>query len=555
MMRSTMSCALAFAGVLAAQAPPSVPVVAAAAPRPIDLAICLDVSGSMEGLLNAARQNLWAVVNELATLQPAPQLRVALLTFGCPGYGAETGFVRVDTGLTSDLDLVSQKLFELSTDGGDEYVARVVRTALDRLEWSPDPAALKLLFVAGNEAATQDPLLAVHAQCREAIGRTIVVNSIYCGDPNDQLAPGWREVAQLADGRFTAIAQDQNLVVATPFDEQLVALSAAINTTYVPYGKDGAAMAGNQVRQDGNAAGLNPAAGAQRCQTKASGLYWNSAWDLVDACSDPQFVLADVDKATLPEALRGLSVEALRAHVDAQRSKRVELQAKAKELGERRDAFVQEELRRRSASGEQVFEQAVLEAVREQASAHGFLRATATEAKDVDSPFVPVLRKAVEGYREFACVTVDPHHAPELCRAPAATAHRSRAAREHGGKLYLLYASTGFGYLRPGEAAPVGETLVKEAWTAEPGTPQGETEAARRYGRPMTMRDGDATWHAGSARGLFVMHKLAPDTPDTDQGWIYGTIDRNGVVTSAGRVASCIRCHEDAAEDRRFGLR
>ncbi|MBL9078465.1 MAG: VWA domain-containing protein [Planctomycetes bacterium] len=365
-----------FTSLLAAQAPPSVPLVAvpAAAARPIDLVICLDVSGSMDGLLNAARQNLWAVVNELATLQPAPQLRVALLTFGCPDYGADSGYVRLDTGFTTDLDLVSQKLFELKTNGGDEYVARAVQTALARLDWSPQTDALKLLFVAGNEAATQDPQVAVDAQCRDAIARGVIVNSIYCGNPNDELAPAWREVAKLADGRFAAIEQDANLVVVTPFDEQLTALSTAINTTYVPYGSAGATMAANQSIQDGNAVAMNSAAAAQRCQTKAGGLYWNAAWDLVDACREPKFDLAAVDKATLPEALRALSTEQLRAHVDAQRQKRTELQEKAKALGAQRDAFAQQELARRAAAGEKVFEQAVLEAVRDQAAARGFAR-------------------------------------------------------------------------------------------------------------------------------------------------------------------------------------
>src|SRR5690606_19083206 len=128
-------------------------------------------------------------------------------------------------------------------------------------------------------------------------------------------------------------------------------LSAAINTTYVPYGSGAAAMAENQVRQDANAASLNNAAAAQRCQTKAGGLYWNASWDLVDACADPKFDLAAVDRATLPEALRGLAVEKLRAHVEAQRAERTRLQKEADELGRRRDAFVQQELARRAADG------------------------------------------------------------------------------------------------------------------------------------------------------------------------------------------------------------
>ena len=87
------------------------------APQAIDLAICLDTSGSMSGLLNSAKQKLWDIVNDLAMAEPAPKLRVALLTFGNLGYEAENGWVSVDSELTDDLDAVSQKLFALGTNG------------------------------------------------------------------------------------------------------------------------------------------------------------------------------------------------------------------------------------------------------------------------------------------------------------------------------------------------------------------------------------------------------------------------------------------------------
>jgi hypothetical protein len=374
MIRVPMFSSLALASALVAQGHPTAMATTPAAPRPIDLAICLDISGSMDGLLNAARQNLWAVVNDLATLKPVPALRVALLTYGCSAHSADSGWVKLETGFTTDLDLVSQKLFELTTNGGEEYVARVVRGALDQLEWSPAPGALKLLFVAGNESATQDPTFDVPGACSAAIQRGIVVNSIYCGSQDSAEAAGWREVAKLADGQFAAIEQDANVVVVTPFDEQLAALSSTINTTYVPYGADGTVWAKNQVDQDSNVAGINSAAAAQRCQTKGSGLYTNRHWDLVDACSDPKFVLADVDKKSLPEDLRLFSTEQLRAHVEVQARRRAELKQKIDRLGKQRDAHVQQELQRRAASGEKVFEQAVLEAVRQQAAACGFER-------------------------------------------------------------------------------------------------------------------------------------------------------------------------------------
>jgi hypothetical protein len=51
------------------------------------------------------------------------------------------------------------------------------------------------------------------------------------------------------------------------------------------------------------------------------------------------------------------------------------------------------------------------------------------------------------------------------------------------------------------------------------------------------------------------MFKLEPGTPGTDAGWVYGTVTPDGKqVTSAGRVESCMGCHQDAPHDRLFGL-
>lgn len=568
------SSVLALASLLAAQGPVTTPIVPAPATNPapavaplvpagsktIDLAICLDISGSMDGLIDSARQNLWAVVNDLARLQPTPQLRVALLTFGCSTHDAERGWVKVETDFTTDLDMVSLKLFALTTNGGDEYVARVVQAALGELQWTKEPGSLQLLFVAGNEAATQDPKVETAAMSKAAITRGIVVNTIYCGDPMDQLAPAWRDVAKLADGQFAAIQQDNSVAIATPFDKQLQDLSAAMNPTYVPYGAQRGTWADNQVAQDNNASVLNVAAAAQRCQTKASGLYNCAGWDLVDACEDPKFDLASVKKEDLDEALRKLSLAELKAHIAAKKAQRVEIKAKVEAVGKQRDAFLAEELKKLGASGEQRFEKAVLESVRAQAAAKGFTRkveaavdAAAQPKGDgkvvLDERFVETLRTAAAEYRKFPRLGVTPKVAPTDCRRPSAQPALSNATAAHGEKLYWLHARFAVGqqYVVAGQPARIGETLVKETFTALAKAPEDRSVAGYVI--------GDRTVFGGEATGLFVMHKLAADTPGTDQGWIYGTIDPNGVVTSAGAVAACMRCHLDATEDRRFGLR
>ena len=90
----------------------------------------------MQGLIDAARAKLWAVVNDLALARPQPRLRVALLTYGNDGHQAENGWVRLDVPFTTDLDLVSQNLFALTTNGGTELVGRVIQRAnRDGREW------------------------------------------------------------------------------------------------------------------------------------------------------------------------------------------------------------------------------------------------------------------------------------------------------------------------------------------------------------------------------------------------------------------------------------
>ena len=71
---------------------------------------------------------------------------------------------------------------------------------------------------------------------------------------------------------------------------------------------------------------------------------------------------------------------------------------------------------------------------------------------------------------------------------------------------------------------------------------------------PMAQDEDGRAWRAAERGPLFVMLKLEPDTPGTDQGWIYATVEPSGEVTSAGLNASCIECHVDAPRDRQFGL-
>lgn len=357
--------------------------------REIQIALCLDTSRSMDGLIDSARQALWSVVNELALAEPTPSLKVALLTFGSPEFPAEDGWVVINTKFTEDLDLISERLFALKTNGGTEYVGRVLGRAASDLKWSDSESDLRIVIVAGNESADQDPQLKFKDACKQLIENGIMVNSIFCGSATDQISDGWRNVAMLADGHFSTIDQDNGtFAIASPFDERLVELSTKLNTTYCAFGAQGDVAWTNQRTQDANAEGISVAVAAQRSASKATHLYCNSSWDLVDASTEEGFDIDSIKTEHLPESMQKMTSEQKLAHIEDLRTKRADIQAEIKELNEKRNAFVATE-RERLAGEDRSLDGALNKAIRAQANARGFefpeARVASSTVEETDS--------------------------------------------------------------------------------------------------------------------------------------------------------------------------
>ena len=355
--------------------------------RPIDIVICLDVSGSMNGLIDSAKLQLWNVVNELARIKPAPRLRVGLYSYGASGYDRSRGWVKKHTDLTEDIDEVYKELNALRTGGGDENVARVTKAALDEQPWSKEKGALKLVFVCGNEAADQDKEVKLDDVAAQAKKAGVVVNTIYCKYGQDGEIPGWAAFSAAASGRHVNIDQNkavQQVVVKTEFDDKIVKLSAELNKTYVAYGKDGKAKADNQLAQDANATkaagaagpgGLPapPVAALERAATKAGALYRNSTWDLVDAMKEKGFDLSKIKEEDLCDELKKVKPEERMAFLKEKAAERAELQKKITELTTARQKKIDEELAKTpKTEGEKALDEAFKTLIRDQAKSKGF---------------------------------------------------------------------------------------------------------------------------------------------------------------------------------------
>lgn len=339
----------------------------------IEMAIVLDTSDSMKPLIDSVRIGLWDIVNELARLEPVPDVRVALVGFGGREEGPENGWVRVREPFTSDLDRFSAQLFELTTGGGTEYVARAVSTAVTQLAWSPQGLdAVRLIVIAGNEAADQDPSIDLLGAGRTVETEGIQLRAIFCGQSTNPDAEGWREMTKAAGGEFTTLdLSGASNLQGTPYDNEMVRLGRDLNATYVPWGALGKTGRKVQASQDRKVAKLSPAAAAARAETKAGALY-EQEWDLVGAVISGRLDLASVAPDSLPRALRNLTTDELATWMQVTWRSRQELQKRILALGEQRRQYLGEQARARGAGGPVSFEAIVRQAIRQELEARGF---------------------------------------------------------------------------------------------------------------------------------------------------------------------------------------
>jgi hypothetical protein len=247
----------------------------------------------------------------------------------------------------------------------------VCRDAVDQLKWSADPDALKVIFVCGNEPASQDPEIKLQFTADLAKKHGVVINPIFCGPFNHPESADWKDFAKMSGGRFACIDQDHGAVaIATPQDKELTRLSSELNTTYVAYGKDRKEKAENQQLQDKTA--LSAGAAPARANAKGGALYRNSDWDLVDRLKDdPKFDVKKVPEADLSDELKKMKPEQREKHVKDMLAKREAIQKQIADLSAKRDEYIRNEQKKTPSKADKAFDEAVRGALREQAAAKG----------------------------------------------------------------------------------------------------------------------------------------------------------------------------------------
>ncbi len=372
MSRQLLCCLLGLLSFAAFAEGPSTErqvVIPPATPK-IQIAILLDTSGSMDGLITQTREQLWRMVTAFSSATrdgQRPQLQLALYHYGNDGISAKAHHVQQLMPLTTDLDAISEALFRLKTNGGNEYCGAAISHAVAELQWSDNPKDLKLIYIAGNEPFNQGPVAFAGAM-RTAISRGIAVNTIYAGTQSAGVNEGWASAAKLADGQYLAI--DSNRAIArvdAPQDAELARLSAELNSTYVAYGPKGRAGVERQAAQDSTAKSVSGSTVAQRASAKSSGFYRNADWDLVDMKKEGKSI-SSLKPAELPAEMANMSAPEKEAYVEQKQQAREALNKKIAALSAAREQHVAAELKKRAATAGKSMDDALIESAKAQAT-------------------------------------------------------------------------------------------------------------------------------------------------------------------------------------------
>lgn len=339
----------------------------------IQIGILLDTSSSMDGLINQAREQLWKIVNEVAKANKDNKdviIQVGLFEYGKSSLPSYEGYLQMLTPLTSDLDLVSEKLFALRTNGGEEYAGKVILEAVNRFAWSTHKDDLKLFIVAGNESFAQGSVPFAEA-IKKAKNNGIIVNTIFCGDINKGRELHWYEGAKLGAGKYFNINQnDRRVYIATPYDDEIIMLGQKLNNTYMNYGKKDMRIA-KKIRtrkQDSNSKNLSKSAYIERSLVKAKKQYAQASLDMVSAYMQDKKSIAEIRKDELPDEFKDKSKEEIEKIVEKKKEERIALQKKIKELEVKRAKHISA----KSQKSDNNLGSVVVNSIRIQAEKNGF---------------------------------------------------------------------------------------------------------------------------------------------------------------------------------------
>ncbi|MCS4304811.1 VWA domain-containing protein [Chryseobacterium sp. BIGb0232] len=353
----------------------TIPVNTVSKDNKIQVALLLDTSNSMDGLIDQAKSRLWNIVNTLTTLKyngQSPQVEIALYEYGNDGIRDEN-YIRQVTPLTQDLDLVSEKLFALRTNGGSEYCGAVIRDASANLNWDGNEKSMKLIYIAGNEPFNQGRI-DYKEVVSKAKNKNIYTNTIFCGSREEGIQSFWQNGATTGGGKYFNIDSDKKVIyIETPYDIRISEYNAKLNDTYIYYGNHGSEYKQKQITQDKNAEVQSVSNLVERTVSKSKkNAYKNEHWDLIDKAEKDAGFISNIKESELPDELKGKSKEEIKKAVATKSAEREKVQREIEDLSKKRQTYIDSEMKKRGTDDSDDLGKAIESSIQELAKKNGY---------------------------------------------------------------------------------------------------------------------------------------------------------------------------------------
>jgi uncharacterized protein YegL len=338
----------------------------------LEMVFVLDTTGSMDGLIDGAKQRIWGIINDVMQKPSKPRVRVGLVAYRDNGDEYVTKLLAI----TEDLDKVYTTLMDYRADGGGdtpENVRKALAEGVRNAGWAKSRDGLaQIVFLVGDappQRYQQEPDVLVTTA--EAVRKNMIVNTIQCGE-EDGTKEVWQSIALRGEGKYFAIAQDGGVqAITTPYDTKLADLAAKLGKTYVTYGTK--AKRDSQVHVQAAAESrittdATMGAQAERAVNKAVNSFQYDG-DLVQDVENETVKIEEVKTENLPEDMQKMSVAERKKVIDKRIAERKAIRAEILELSKQRDQYVAAE--RAKTGRKNGFDTAVAQALKEQLAKEG----------------------------------------------------------------------------------------------------------------------------------------------------------------------------------------
>jgi len=342
----------------------------------IEVVFALDTTGSMGGLIEAAKEKIWSIASNMGSAQSAPEIKMGLVAYRDRG----DAYVTKVFDLSSDLDSMYANLMDFRAAGGGdgpESVNQALYDAVNRIGWSQDSNTYRVVFLVGDAPPHMDYQDDVKYPETIALAKSrgIVINTIQAGN-NKKTGKRWNQIAQIGGGQFFEVGQNGSAVaIATPFDKKLAKLSRELDDTRLYYGtkKERAKQQKKVEASDKLHASASIESRARRAtfnSSKSGKTNFLGKQELIDDIASGRVDLDKIEAEKLPDAIQAMAPVEQKAEIKKKAQKRDELQRQIGALAKQRSSYLSDQVEKNGGAKDSL-DRKIFEAVKEQAKGAG----------------------------------------------------------------------------------------------------------------------------------------------------------------------------------------